>query len=1291
MQANAPTALEALRRWAADLEAAGAQAGTRQHERFVGVLPEEIGRALGDAGLRDLTVQLAADLDFIPLEELDDGRGPLGQRFAMVRHITREATPSPPGVRRDAVALPVKLRVLVVAGPGDRCVDHRLVDDLDAIAEVTVASPAAWPNLSAHDVVLWLAAANPREIGLSLSQRPIDAALWVFDDPGSVDRLEWLHRLRDLGQGALFAPQALRSDQSAEFLRPFLGALCDGLAPAEAARRARCAAVAVLGDRAVAGWRLYQVAHRPLCARGPALVADGHRQVTVLSFDLVESTRLLHSIGSERYGELLADMHSRCLGLVHQFGGSSEEPRGDDGLMCYFGMPVAMEDAATRALQVALAMHASVRKLPEPMLLRIGVATGRLAIRAGQVVGPTIHVAARLRALAAPGEVIVDDRTRSIAASLFRVESLAAEQHLKGIDAPVRTWRLVGRVDAPHGHAEPSLAPFVGREAELSELMHRWQDARLGGVHAIVVRGEPGIGKSRLVREFQVRVQAEGTRVVHCEGRRENQGSAFKALSDTLKRLLQLHADDPAAAQRAAIAAGVPGAADNPAAVDRLARMLGLSGFGQRDEAPSVARERTLALLSEGLWAAAEEPLVLIVEDLQWLDPSTSELLGRLLQPRPDVKLLVLCTARDDEGLAALPEAETLELGRLSALASRWLIREVLGEYAVSADLLRRMAERADGVPLYLEESARVALDAGADVAARLAEVPASVDGLLMSRLDRLGERGKPLAQVAAVLGREFSAAVFEAVVAHPLLRATLHDADGQLKALLGANLLLRRELHDGLRFAFRHELMRDVAYLSMWQRDRDRVHQVVAQVLASQFPDMVTSQPELLAEHLVRAGAHLQAVDLWEHAARAAASRSGNDEAIRHLRAALAAVAHAPVSAERDRIELRLQLMLAARLIAAQGYGSPEVEAVYGRASELCERTDDTPARLKVRLGLESVHVMRANLETAEQLALEALASASRRDDPMARLQARWALSNARFHRGNSGSAIELMDACLDAYQPSMHRPAAVQDPGVMCLCYSAWAHWELGRADEALRRIDAVLALAQQLSHQFSRAEACGFAAAIRLFRGETVVGLHWAEQAVRLCEDAGFSVWLAHARIIRGRLWFECGETALGLREMAEGYALWTRTGAVITRPFYLALQAESHLEAGDPAQADVLIDEALALVACHGERYHEAELIRLSGLVRLAGGDVLQGEARLAEAHALALAQGKHAFALRSAIHWGSSLAARGLQGEAAQTLRSALARIPEGLQTRDPQRATVLLNEWSNARTPAREN
>lgn len=259
------------------------------------------------------------------------------------------------------------------------------------------------------------------------------------------------------------------------------------------------------------------------------------------------------------------------------------------------------------------------------------------------------------------------------------------------------------------------------------------------------------------------------------------------------------------------------------------------------------------------------------------------------------------------------------------------------------------------------------------------------------------------------------------------------------------------------------------------------------------------------------------------------------------------------------------------------------------------------------------------------------------------------------------------------------------------MCLCYSAWAHWERGRGDEALRRIDAVLALAESLSHQFSRAEAFGFAAAIRLFRGETVVGLHWAEQAVRLCEEAGFSVWLAHARIIRGRLWFECGETALGLFEMAEGYDLWTRTGAVITRPFYLALQAESHLESGDPAKAELLVDEALALVARHGERYHEAELIRLSGLVRLACGDLLQGETRLADAHALALAQGKHAFALRSAIHWGGSLVSRGLRAEAAQTLRSALARIPEGLQTRDPQRASVLLNEWSNAPTTVREN
>jgi tetratricopeptide (TPR) repeat protein len=653
--------------------------------------------------------------------------------------------------------------------------------------------------------------------------------------------------------------------------------------------------------------------------------------------------------------------------------------------------------------------------------------------------------------------------------------------------------------------------------------------------------------------------------------------------------------------------------------------------------------------------------------------------LQRVLETSRPVRLLVLCTQRVVDGMAPPPPAAAaaLLLERLSPAASRWLIREASGE-ALPPDIVQRLAERADGVPLFLEESARMAVEAGAHAAALIAEVPATLEGLLMARVDRLGACGKPLCQVAAVLGRDFPAELLDRVAADPDLPRPISDAGVQLQALGQAGLLRAYTVAGVPRLAFRHELVRDVAYLSLWQRDRAAVHAAVARALRTRFAGAVESQPDWLAHHLAGAGLHAEAVGLWERAARAAAAASANREAIRHARAALRSLAQTEASAARDAAELRLLLLLASRLIAAEGYGAEEVGQVYRRAGALAAAHGDTATRGKLLLGLESVHVMRGELELAEALARQALESAEAGADALMTLQARWALANARFHGGDSHAALPLLEACLAAYRPEMHHPAAVQDPGVMCLCYSAWALWEQGRADTAKRRAEEVVALARSLQHQFSLGEAYGFAASIALFRGEVAEGLAWAGLAVDLCEEAGFTVWLAHARVVRGRLRVLAGDRSGGGAEMEAGYRLWTATGAAITRPFYLSLIAASRLEAGDAAEAARRIDEARAQVERTGERYHQAELLRLAGLVALAQGDAQGGQALLRQALDLAQAQGKQAFVLRAATALGEQLAAGGRIDEARHIVGEALSHIAEGRTTADPRRAQALL-------------
>jgi class 3 adenylate cyclase/tetratricopeptide (TPR) repeat protein len=1306
-------------------------------------LPEDAARALDAGSPAALHVQLSAELDWLPVESFEDGSGRWQRRFQIVRQFAlarREQDRPPPEPEAE---LPRRLRVLVLTDAS--FVQPRTVAEQkgegsqpglppELAAEWAPADPAlaAVADLSWHfaadhfdsndlrraDVIV-LACHDAARHAVERAGRTAPA-LWAWSATGA--DVEAVLALRAAGHAALLAPPALEAAALLAVLAPWLQACAKGATPAEAvltlaqswpiaATRAGVAANNALDP---APWRLYHAEHRPLCRVGMAagtvtqgsggheVLANEHRQVTALSFDLVDSTLLMGRLGHEGYSETLGRMHAACIECVQTRGGVVADRQDDDGSMACFGVPQALEDGAVRALDAALAMQDAVAALPGRPQLRIGLATGRVAVRGGVPFGTPLHLAARLRQRARPGESVVDDTTRRLARHRFDFAPMLLGEPLKGIAENVRASRLLA-VRSAAVFDPPALTPFVGREAELAELRYRWARAAGGGMVALVVHGDVGVGKTRLVREFLGTLRADGGRFFELRGLPETQGSAFRTLADAMRHSLGLNHEDSDSGVQAALVRALPRVTLESATLQRLSRLLGIGSGAAgdqraraRDPAPASdgrpplqgaaapvprrERERLIEALAGVVAAAAvDEPLALVVEDLQWVDPSTREVLQHVLETSRPVHLLVLCTQRDADASAPtrLAAAEMLALGRLSPAASRWLIREASAD-SLPPDLVQRLAERADGVPLFLEESARMAVEAGPRAGALMAEVPATLEGLLMARVDRLGARGKPLCQVAAVLGRDFPAELLDRVAADPELPLSVSDAGGQLAALGQAGVLRAHTAAGVPRLAFRHELIRDVAYLSLWQRDRAAVHAAVARALKACFAGAVEAQPEWLAHHLAGAGEHAEAVGLWERAARAAAAASANREAIRHARAALECLAQAEASATRDATELRLLLLLASRLIAAEGYGAEEVGRVYLRAGALAAAHGDTAVRGKLLLGLESVHVMRGELDRAEVLAQQALESAQAGADPYMSLQARWALANARFHAGDSHAALPEFEACLAAYRPEMHYPAAVQDPGVMCMCYSAWALWEQGRADAAQHRAEEVVALARSLQHRFSLGEAYGFAASIALFRGEVAEGLAWADQAVELCEEAGFTVWLAHARVVRGRLRVLAGDHAGGGGEMEAGYRLWTATGAAITRPFYLSLIAATHLEAGRAAEAAPRVDEARALVERTGERYHLAELLRLAGLVALAEGDAPKGQVLLRQAMALAAAQGKQAFVLRAATALGEHLAASGHLDEAKQIVGEALSNIVEGRATADPRRAQALL-------------
>jgi tetratricopeptide (TPR) repeat protein len=506
-------------------------------------------------------------------------------------------------------------------------------------------------------------------------------------------------------------------------------------------------------------------------------------------------------------------------------------------------------------------------------------------------------------------------------------------------------------------------------------------------------------------------------------------------------------------------------------------------------------------------------------------------------------------------------------------------------------------------------------------------------------------------------------------------------DLAGPLAELVRAGMLLPRDDGEGRRFAFRHALMRDAAYGSLLERDRLRLHQVIAGVLRERFPQLAERSPELLADHYTLAGLDAEALRFWEAAIRRAAARSAHGEAIGHAGRALAVLARLPPGDDRDRLELRLQLMLAARLVATRGYGAERVERAYARAMELAQSLGDASAVMRVLLGLEAYHFMRADFAKARAYVLDAAARAgSGAGGAIQRVQAHWALANIRMHQGEMREAVQDMDACRAESLGLEHRPEAVQDPAVMCLCYSAWSLWQLGFPDEARRRVDAVVAQAEALRHRFSIGVAHGFRASVLHFRGENREARQAAERAIRVCEDNGFAVWLAHAHVMHGRIAADLGDVAAGVEEMRQGFEAWGDSGAVVTSPFYLALRAEGHALDGHPETGLALVEQALAIVERTGERYYEAEIRRLAGQLTLRSA-VRAGLDRGAEAErwirqALACAQSRQlaSLGLRAAMDLADLWHARGRTAEALATLSAACGAIEGGAGTRDVDRA-----------------
>jgi predicted ATPase len=809
----------------------------------------------------------------------------------------------------------------------------------------------------------------------------------------------------------------------------------------------------------------------------------------------------------------------------------------------------------------------------------------------------------------------------------------------------------------------------------------------------VLLSGEAGIGKSRLVQVLKDHVTSEPHTRIEWRGSPYHQQSAFFPVINQLQRLLRGHHDASPAEQLRTLestltASGVALAE----AVPLLAALLSLplpTSYPSLTLSPQRQRQQTLETLLSWLHREAQrQPVLLIVEDLHWLDPSTLELLSLLMEQCAQWRLCLVLTARPEfhPPWAMAAHFTSLTLRRLAPAEVGRLATHMAGGKALPPTVLQEVVRKTDGVPLFVEELTKTVLASGLleEQEDRYAlhgplpplAIPATLHDALLARLDRLAA-AKVVAQLGAVIGRTFAYDLLQAVA--PLDAATLQ---GALAQLVEAEVVAQRGLPPQATYVFKHALIQDTAYQSLLKSARQQYHHRIAQALEQHLPDTSERQPELMAQHYTEAGLVAQAIPYWQRAGEHAITRSANLEAIRHLTKGLALLKTMPDIPERRQHELTLLTVLGTPLVLTKGHAAPEVEATYTRAHELCQQLGDTPQLFSALLGLRRYHYHRGELRTAHELGEQLLRLAEHLEDSGLLVRAHMMLAENLVYLGEFACARVYAEQGLAHYAHQEHRAQVFHygnDPGVGCCAFAAMALWVLGYPDQARQRSDEALAWAQALAHPFTLGFALQFAAYIHQLRREVALTHARVEALIALATEQGFAMWMARGPILRGWALAEQGQAADGLAQIHQGLAAWQVMGSLyMTNDAALMASVYGRME--QPEEGLRALAEALAAVEATGERFMEAELYRLKGELLLARSVEHQMEAETCFHQALDVARHQEAksLELRVAMSLSRLWQRQGRRSEARQFLAEIYGWFTEGFDTVDLLEAKALL-------------
>ena len=952
------------------------------------------------------------------------------------------------------------------------------------------------------------------------------------------------------------------------------------------------------------------------------------RHLTVMICDLVGSTALSARLDPEDMRVVTDAYHAACARITRTYDGFLAEFRGD-GILAYFGYPIAHEDDAERTVRAGLDIIAAVARLEtraaEPLAVRIGIATGVVvigelsregALREHAVVGETPNVAARLLALAEPGTIVVAASTRRLLGDLFRLRDLGRHE-VKGIAEPVAAWVAEGVSDSEsrfEAVRATGLTDLIGREDELYFLLERQRLAWKGEGQVVLISGEPGIGKSRLVAALAERIAGELHTRLRYQCSPYHTNSALHPFIAQLERAAGFKADDTSEQRFDKLEAVLAMGGSRVQGVAALFAALLSIPFGERYPplalSPTQQRRRTLAALLdqfEGL--ARRQPILFVFEDANWADATSLELLDLMVERVRQLPVLALFTFRPEfePPWVGLPNVGTLPLGRLDSNDVESMIARVTGGRVPPAEVMKQIVAKTDGNPLFVEELTKAVLEAG--ILVEDAEgyrldgpllplaIPATLQDSLMSRLDRLAPV-REIAQFGAAIGRDFSYSLLRAVVGRD--ETALKHALAQLEQ---AELLFRRgELPEAV-YSFKHALVRDAAYESLLKSRRQQLHGQIARALEERFADIVASQPEIVAHHFTAAGLVEPAIDYWLKAGQQAARRSANAEALNHLARGLELLPKIDDPMLRNKSELLLQTSLGHSLRAIKGWSIDSVKHAYTRALQLCKESGFDEHTLPAVFGLWTWNFLRAALGEAQAVAEHLVNTAENADDSVFKVLAHEALGFTLFARGKFAAAHAALEHSISMCEDSRaaaYLDLSAQDPRVHVRLYDGMVLWLLGYPDQALRICAEARRYADTAQHPFSEAMARTISLRVHQFRGEADIVARQADEAIAFCEEHEFVHYLAMALILRGWATARQGEFEKGIAGIQAGLEKERATDALLLESYTLGLLADVCIKNEQYEQAFSFLDQAkLRLNDGNSERFYEAEIYRLLG--------------------------------------------------------------------------------------------